>query len=52
MDTVLKYFYEGIKILSKVFEIWKFTDGKTNYNYNEDFPEMKEYFETIIYAFK
>jgi hypothetical protein len=52
MDTILKIFYEGIKILSKVFEIWGFKVGDSDYDYNRDFPELKENFEIIIGAFQ
>lgn len=52
MDQVLKYLYEGIKILSKVFAIWDFLGEKTDYDYNRDFPVLKENFETILDQFK
>jgi len=55
MDKVLGFFYEAIKILSKVFEIWKFGDDRFDYNYDTDFNGeggLKENFEAIIDVFK
>ena len=47
MDTVFKVFYEGIKILSKVFAIWKFGEGKFDYDFNRDIPVLQEKFNSI-----
>ena len=51
LNTIKKFFYEAVKIVSKVFEIWKFGDDRFDYNYNTDFNGeggLKDNFEAIL----
>ena len=55
MDKVINVFYEAIKIVSKVFAIWKFGGDKFDYDYNTDFNGengLKKNFEDILDVFK
>lgn len=52
MDTVFKVFYEGIKIISKIFEIWGFGEGRFDYDFNRDIPTLQEKLNDIYEQFK
>lgn len=51
LATVKKFFYEAVKIVSKVFAIWKFDEGRFDYDYNTDFAGeggIKDNIEIIL----
>lgn len=55
MDKVLGFFYEVVKIVSKVFEIWNNFGADFDYDYETDFNGeggLRENFEKIINVFK
>ena len=42
VNTVKNVFFEAIRIMSKVFEIWGFAGDRFNFNFKDDIGEDKD----------